>query len=282
MDTLTHDDIRAAVRNRYGTIAETRGVTPMETAEACCGSVSPDAESVSCCGDVTVTTLDAKAHVYGYSAEDTSAVPKGANLGLGCGNPIALASLRPGETVLDLGSGAGFDCFLAARAVGETGCVIGVDMTHEMLRRARANAEKSGYTNIEFRLGEIEHLPVADASVDVVISNCVINLSPAKAQVFREAFRVLKHSGRLAVSDVVATAPFPAEVQQDLALRAGCVAGASLIDNLEGMLTAAGFVGIRIQPKDESRTFIREWVPGTNIAEYLISATIEAFKPECA
>jgi SAM-dependent methyltransferase len=223
-----------------------------------------------------------KAHAYGYSAEDTSAVPQGANLGLGCGNPIALASLRPGETVLDLGSGAGFDCFLAARAVGETGRVIGVDMTHEMLRKARANAAQGGYTQVEFRLGEIEHLPVADTSVDVIISNCVINLSPEKAQVFREAFRVLKHGGHLAVSDVVATAPFPPEVQHDLSLRAGCVAGASLLDDLEGMLRDAGFVDIRIQPKDESRTFIREWVPGTNIAEYLVSAMIEAVKPSGA
>jgi len=282
MDTLTHDDIRAAVRNRYGTIAETRGVSPVETAGGCGGSPSPEAGNVSCCGDVTATTLDAKAHAYGYSEDDTGAVPEGANLGLGCGNPIALASLRPGETVLDLGSGAGFDCFLAARAVGATGRVIGVDMTHEMLRKARANAEKGGYTNVEFRLGEIEHLPVADASVDVVISNCVINLSPEKAQVFQDAFRVLKAGGRLAVSDVVATAPFPDEVQQDLALRAGCVAGASLLDDLEGMLTDAGFVDIRIQPKDESRTFIREWVPGTDIADYLISAAIEALKPERA
>jgi arsenite methyltransferase len=279
MDTLTHDDIRAAVRNRYGTIAETRGVSvPTEDEGSCCGS----AGSISCCASDTATTFDIKAHAYGYSAADTSAVPEGANLGLGCGNPIALASLRPGETVLDLGSGAGFDCFLAARAVGETGQVIGIDMTQAMLRKARANAEQSGYTNVEFRLGEIEHLPVADASVDVVISNCVINLSPEKAHVFREAFRVLKPGGRLAVSDVVATAPFPDDVQRDLALRAGCVAGASLLDDLEGMLTDAGFIDIRIQPKDESRTFIRGWVPGTNIADYLISATIEAHKPERA
>jgi arsenite methyltransferase len=282
MDTVTHDTIRAAVRARYGTIAETRGASAAETAASCCGSTSPEAGSVSCCGAVTATTLDAKAHAYGYSQADTSAVPEGANLGLGCGNPIALASLRPGETVLDLGSGAGFDCFLAARAVGEMGRVIGVDMTHEMLRKARANAAEGGYTNVEFRLGEIEHLPVADASVDVVISNCVINLSPEKAQVFQDAFRVLKPGGRLAVSDVVATAPFPDEVQQDLALRAGCVAGASLLDDLEGMLRDAGFVGIRIQPKDESRTFIRAWVPGTNIADYLVSATIEAVKPASA
>jgi len=280
MDTITHDDIRAAVRTRYGTIAQTRGAATPPTEASCCESASPEAGSVSCCGDPSITGLDAKAHAYGYSAEDTRAVPEGANLGLGCGNPIALASLRLGETVLDLGSGAGFDCFLAARAVGETGRVIGVDMTHEMLRKARAHAAQGGYTQVEFRLGEIEHLPVADASVDVVISNCVINLSPEKAQVFRDAFRVLKRGGRLAVSDVVATAAFPAEVQQDLALRAGCVAGASLLDDVEGMLKAAGFVDIRMQPKDESRTFIRAWVPGTNIADYLVSATIEAVKPE--
>lgn len=279
MATTTNDDIRAAVRARYGTIAATRGAATPTTEAACCGSPSPDAGSVACCGDPTITALDAKAHAYGYSAADTTAVPEGANLGLGCGNPIALASLRSGETVLDLGSGAGFDCFLAARAVGETGQVIGVDMTHEMLRKARQNAVQGAYTNVEFRLGEIEYLPVADASVDVVISNCVINLSPEKAQVFRDAFRVLKHGGRLAVSDVVATAPFPDEVQHDLALRAGCVAGASLLDDVEGMLHNAGFVDIRIQPKDESRTFIRAWVSGTNVADYLVSATIEAVKP---
>jgi arsenite methyltransferase len=282
MATTTNDDIRAAVRARYGAIAETRGAATSTTDTSCCGSPSPDAASLAGCGDPTITALDVKAHAYGYSQEETGAVPEGANLGLGCGNPIALASLRLGETVLDLGSGAGFDCFLAARAVGETGRVIGVDMTHEMLRKARQSAVKGGFTHVEFRLGEIEHLPVADASVDVVISNCVINLWPEKAQVFREAFRVLKPSGRLAVSDVVATAPFPAEVQQDLALRSGCVAGASLLDDVEGMLHDAGFVGIRIQPKDESRTFICAWVPGTNIADYLISATIEAVKPEGA
>ncbi|MCZ6872151.1 MAG: arsenite methyltransferase [bacterium] len=266
MDTTTQDNIRTAVRERYGTIAETRSN----------GTEQADA---SCCGDVSTTTLDAKAQAYGYSEEQTDETPEGANLGLGCGNPLAIASLRAGETVVDLGSGAGFDCFLAARAVGETGQVIGVDMTHEMLHKARANARNGGYTNAEFRLGEIEHLPIADQSVDVIISNCVINLSPEKPKVFGDAFRVLKHGGRLAISDVVATAPFPDDLKQDLALRSCCVSGASLINDLEQMLKAAGFSNIRIEPKDESKKFIRQWVPGTNISDYLVSASIEALKP---
>jgi arsenite methyltransferase len=266
MDSTTQDTIRAAVRERYSTIAQTRGLVSEQANDACCGT------------DDT-TALDAKAQAYGYSAAQTSESPQGANLGLGCGNPLAIASLRAGECVLDLGSGAGFDCFLAARAVGDTGQVIGVDMTHEMLHKARANAAKGGYTNVEFRLGEIEHLPVADQSVNVIISNCVINLSPAKPQVFREAFRVLKQGGRLAISDVVATAPFPDDLKNDLALRSCCVSGASLLNDLEQMLQAAGFADIRIQPKDESKTFIRQWVPGSNLADYLVSATIEAVKP---
>jgi SAM-dependent methyltransferase len=152
-------------------------------------------------------------------------------------------------------------------------------MTHEMLHKARENAVKGGFDNVEFRLGEIEHLPVADQTVDVIISNCVINLSPEKAQVYREAFRVLKHGGRLAVSDVVTTAPFPESVKEDLALRSSCIAGASLIDEVEQMLRDAGFTTIRIQPKDESKTFIREWIPGSKLDQYLVSATIEAVKP---
>ena len=260
MATLSHDDVRQAVRERYGAIAETRSA------------------SAGCCGPDT-TTLDDKAHAYGYSVDETEAVPEGANLGLGCGNPIAIASLQPGQTVLDLGSGAGFDCFLAARAVGTTGHVIGVDMTHEMLRKARANADQNGFTNVEFRLGEIEYLPVADHSVDVIISNCVINLSPEKHKVFRESFRVLKPGGRLAISDVVATAVIPDAVKNDAALLSCCIAGASLIDDVEAMLHDVGFHGIRIQPKDESKTFMRQWAPGTDIMDYLISATIEAVKP---
>jgi SAM-dependent methyltransferase len=260
METMQHDEVRQAVRERYGNIAETRGAT-------------------SCCGGASSVTLDDKAHVMGYSAADTQAVPVGANLGLGCGNPIAIASLQAGETVLDLGSGAGFDCFLAAQAVGASGQVIGIDMTPEMLRKARENAVQGGFTNVDFRLGEIEHLPVADQTVDVIISNCVINLSPEKPQVFREAFRVLKPGGRLAISDVVTTAAFPETVKNDLALRACCVAGASLIDEVEHMLAEAGFTAISIQPKDESKAFIRDWVPGSKLEDYLVSAIIEAVKP---
>jgi arsenite methyltransferase len=181
--------------------------------------------------------------------------------------------------VVDLGSGAGFDCFLAAQAVGATGKVIGVDMTPAMLAKAREHATTGHFMNVEFRLGEIEHLPVADQSVDVIISNCVINLSPEKAQVFQEAYRVLKHGGGLAVSDVVTTAPFPEAMRHNLALQSSCVTGASLIDEVEQMLQAAGFTAIRIQPKDESKRFIREWVPDSKIEDYLVSATIEAVKP---
>jgi ubiquinone/menaquinone biosynthesis C-methylase UbiE len=215
----------------------------------------------------------------GYSPEEVQAVPVGADLGLGCGNPQAIAALQPGETVLDLGSGAGFDCFLAVRQVGPTGQVIGVDMTAEMVAKAREHAGEAGYFNVEFRLGEIEHLPVADASVDVIISNCVINLSPDKPMVFREAFRVLKPGGRLAISDIVTTAPLPEEVRNDLALYAGCIAGAATIAELEAMLRESGFDNIRIQPKDESRRFIREWAPGRKIEDYIASASIEAVKP---
>jgi SAM-dependent methyltransferase len=215
----------------------------------------------------------------GYTPEDLSSVPAGADLGIGCGNPHALARIEPGMTVLDLGCGAGFDVFLAARSVGEQGHVIGVDLTPEMLTKARANAAAGGYTNVDFRLGEIEHLPVADASVDVVISNCVINLSPDKQAVFDEAHRVLRPGARLAVSDVVATADIPDDVRTDPDLYASCVAGASTVSEVRAMLQAAGFTDIEIRPVDHSRAFISSWVPGRNVADYLVSADIEAMRP---
>jgi arsenite methyltransferase len=254
MQKFSADQIRTSVRERYGAVAQKQGTE--------CGCSS------SCCTPS-----------LGYTAEEMTAAPEGANLGLGCGNPQAIASLKPGETVLDLGSGGGFDCFLAARAVGESGKVIGVDMTHEMIALARANAAKSVHGNVEFRLGEIEHLPVADASVDVIISNCVINLSPDKPQVFREAFRVLKTAGRLAVSDMVASGRFPDELQGDLASYSACVAGAFPVDDLAAMIHAAGFVAVRIDPREESRSFVKDWVPGKDIENYVMSATIEAVKP---
>jgi SAM-dependent methyltransferase len=217
----------------------------------------------------------------GYSKEDISSVPEGANMGLGCGNPVALASLKPGETVVDLGSGGGFDCFLAAKQVGESGRVIGVDMTPDMITKARMNAEKIGSNNVEFRLGEIEHLPVADNSADIIMSNCVINLSPDKAGVFRDAFRILKPGGRLAIADIVATAPLPEEVHQNLALVSACVGGAATIDDTVKMIEDAGFEDIKIQAKDESRKLISEWVTGEskNAGDYVVSAYIEAVKP---
>ena len=266
MSHTTHDTIRAAVRESYTQIALT------DVGGGCCGP-----SEASCCGPaapVQVASLQ-----LGYSALDLVSVPQGADLGLGCGNPGVIASLKPGETVLDLGSGAGFDAFLAAPAVGPAGQVIGVDMTPAMVTKARANAETGGYTNVDFRLGEIEHLPVADACVDVIISNCVINLSPDKPAVFAEAFRVLKPGGRLAISDVVASADLPDEIRDDLALYSGCVAGATLVTHLEHMLAEVGFEDIRIAPKDESKTFIEQWAPGRHITDHVVSATIEAHKP---
>ncbi len=262
------EKIRQVVREAYGNVAK-RG--------AGCGC-----SSSSCCDSGRETRLDDISVRLGYSKEDVSTVPEGANMGLGCGNPHAIASLRPGETVLDLGSGGGFDCFLAARAVGEGGHVIGVDMTPEMIAKARENAARAGAGNVEFRLGEIEHLPAPDNSVDVIISNCVINLSPEKPKVYQEAFRVLKPGGRLAISDVVATAPLPDDVKEDLALHAACVSGASLIEELVSTLEAAGFTQIRVKPLEESREIIREWAPDRNIADFIVSATIEAVKPSGA
>ena len=262
-----NDAVRSAVREHYGKVAA--------RAEGC--GCAPTCCSTESTAESPVPAAVAKA--LGYSADDTEAAPAAANLGLGCGNPIAIASLRLGETVLDLGSGAGFDAFLAARAVGQGGRVIGVDMTPAMISKARANAARGGYRNVEFRLGEIESVPVSDRTVDVIISNCVINLSPDKAAVFREAFRVLKPGGRIAISDIVALRPVPESMHHDLAAYTGCVSGAVTVHQLQAMLDAAGLRSIRITPKPESLQFIQEWFPGRGFEDYIASATIEAVKP---
>lgn len=267
MSDQTKDQIRQNVRSRYKEIA-----LQEVNHNSCCSSDS------TCCG--TSNNNKEVSAKLGYSDVELSMVLEGANLGLGCGNPQAIADLKPGEVVLDLGSGGGFDCFLAAHQVTETGFVIGVDMTPEMISRARSNAEKGGFKNTEFRLGEIEHLPVADNSVDVIISNCVINLSPDKPQVFKEAFRVLKSGGRIAVSDIVATTDLPLGNNDSLGdFYSGCVTGASYVDELALMLKESGFTKISIEPKDESKEFIKDWVAGANIEDYIVSAVIKAVKP---
>ena len=267
-DSTRDDALRRSVREAYAQVAKAN-----DAGEGC-------GVGASCCGTTDDAAINAIISTrIGYSQAERDQVPSGADMGLGCGNPKAIAALKPGEVVVDLGSGGGFDCFLAVQEVGRTGQVIGVDMTPDMVSKARANAVKGKYENVEFRLGEIEHLPVADATADVIISNCVINLSPDKPQVFRDAFRVLKAGGRLAIADVVATVELPEEMRHDAQLIAGCMGNASLIGDLEKMMRDAGFEKIRIQPKDESKAFIKDWAPGSKITDYVVSATIEAVKP---
>ena len=261
MTEASTENVRNIVREHYGKVADTNGA--VGCAPGCCG------------GPSTSSAL-------GYSKEELAAAPEGADMGLGCGNPQAIAALKPGETVLDLGSGGGFDSFLAMRQVGPTGAVIGVDMTSQMVTKARDNARKLGAKNVEFRLGEIEHLPVADNTVDVILSNCVINLSPSKPEVFREAFRVLRAGGRLAISDVVALAPIPEQFRSTAASLSACIGGAALVEDIRAMLAEAGFADIRIEPRLESRSFIKDWMPGSGVESYIASATIEAVKPAAA
>jgi arsenite methyltransferase len=251
------DETRTLVREHYANVAR--------SAAAC---------APGCCGSIPIGSA---ANTLGYSTEEAASAPEGADLGLGCGNPTAIASLREGETVLDLGAGGGFDCFIAARQVGPTGRVIGVDMTPDMVSRARANARKINATNVEFRLGEIEHLPVADASIDAILSNCVINLSPEKSAVFHEAFRVLRPGGRLAISDVVATGPIPVELQNQAAALAGCVAGAAPLEEVRTMLRISGFTDVSVTIAPRSAEIVGAWLPG--IEKFVASATIEARKP---
>ena len=266
MDTKNKDEIRQAVRDSYGNIAR---------AETNISEIS----TKSCCGGNSDFSVEKLSTAIGYSKKDIDSVPEGANLGLGCGNPVALGSLKTGETVVDLGSGGGFDCFLASREVGESGHVIGVDMTPDMISKDRKNAEKMEQKNVEFRLGEIEHLPVADNSADIIMSNCVINLSPDKSAVYRDIFRVLKPGGRLAISDIAATSPLPNEIQKDLALVSACIGGAATLEDIEKMLRQAGFQDVKISPKNVSKETISEWIPGKNLENYVVSVDIEAVKP---
>ncbi len=272
--TSQPDATRETVRTKYGEIA--RG------ASSCCGPTA-------CCGGADADKLAAQ---LGYDPNDLSQIPPEANLGLSCGNPTAIASLREGEIVLDLGSGAGFDAFVAGPAVGATGRVIGVDMTPDMLNRARRNLaayrDRTGLDNVEFRLGEIEHLPVADASVDVVISNCVINLSPDKPQVWREIARVLKPGGRVAVSDMALRKPLPEAVRESVEALVGCIAGASLLDEIRAMAAEAGLIAVNVEVKsgnlaamiDTNDALYHEMLAalpaGATADDYVVSANITA------
>lgn len=275
---MNEEKIKEFVKESYAKIARKSG--------SCCEPAT------SCCGDIDMaSTISQK---IGYSDKEIESIPEGANLGLGCGNPIALASLKEGETVLDLGAGAGFDCFLAANQVGETGKVIGIDMTPEMIEKARENAEKGNYTNVEFKLGEIEDLPVADESVDIIISNCVINLSPDKPKVFEEAFRVLKPGGRLMVSDIVLLKQLPNFIKESIDAYVSCVSGALLKEDYIAAIKNAGFQEIEIIdetpfPSDylnldplveQIKTYIKVSTKAIkNIANSIVSTKISGIKP---
>ena len=282
--------LREQVREGYGRIARDGSFS-----SGCCGTgASQSASGGGCCGPATLTA-DQIAAAVGYSDADLVAVPDGANMGLSCGNPTAIASLRPGETVLDLGSGGGFDCFIAGPKVGPRGRVIGVDMTPDMLSKARRNLatyrQHCGFDNVEFRLGEIENIPVADASVDVVISNCVLNLSPDKSRVWREMARVLKPGGRVAISDLALLRPLPDSVRRDVEALIGCIAGAELVESTRRMAADAGLMDIVLQSKPQYIESMTSWqdplyqkiiaaLPvGTKPGDFITSLDVAARKP---
>lgn len=266
-------NIKKIVRESYGRIAK--------QSSSCCSL------KTSCCGSSQATKLSKS---IGYTDDDINTVPEGANLGLGCGNPVALASLKEGETVLDLGSGAGFDCFLAANKVGVNGKVIGVDMTPEMVEKARGNALKDDYKNVEFRLGEIDNLPVADNLVDIVISNCVINLTPDKKRVFKEAYRVLKPGGRIAISDIALLKQLPEKIRESIEAYVGCVSGAILIKDYKKIVKISGLRDVKITIKDISacidpntkdpigRAILDCLGEDESLEEYVASVYVEGYK----
>jgi arsenite methyltransferase len=268
-------DIREVIRQRYAGFAQ--------AGSSCCAP-SGDTQASGCgCGSAASLGGPSLADL-GYTPEQAAAIPQGANLGLGCGNPLGYAAVQPGETVLDLGSGAGIDAFLASREVGPTGHVIGVDMTAAMLGRARANAAREGYTNVEFRLGEIENLPVAESSVDVIISNCVVNLSPHKDRVFREALRVLKPGGRMLLSDLVWRTPPAAEIRKSIDALIGCVAGASLKDEYLDLIRQAGFQEVEVLAEssygsEALKGCCGEGLDGLVAADAVASVKVRAVKP---
>lgn len=260
MDESRKDKIRQSVRSSYRKVAVAKKGT------GCCGGASPTNSSKSVTASI------------GYSKEQISLAPEEADMGLGCGNPLEIAQLKEGETVLDLGSGGGFDCFIAAKKVGDNGRAIGVDMTPEMISKARRLAKKDKYRNVEFRLGEIENLPVADNMIDVIISNCVINLSPDKQRVYNEAYRVLKKGGRLAISDVVLMRELTEEMKKDEKLYCGWVTGASSVEELEAYLQKAGFKEINITTKEVSEEYAEKWGHNLKVGEYIMSGEIRAVK----
>ncbi|MBX3403749.1 MAG: arsenite methyltransferase [Phycisphaeraceae bacterium] len=299
VDAASDDAVRQHVREGYSKIAQSGSWSAAQSAVAepasgCCGGTSKSSAGGGCCGPATVSP-EQLASAIGYSAGELAATPEGANMGLSCGNPTAIASLKPGEVVLDLGAGGGFDCFVAGPKVGATGKVIGVDMTPDMVTKARRNTasytKQTGLNNVEFRLGEIENLPVADASVDVVISNCVLNLSPDKPQVWREIARVIKPGGRVAVSDLALLRPLPEAVRQDVEALVGCIAGAVLVDETRRQMVAASLADIVLTPKPQYIEAMTNWedplyrkivesLPsGTKPSDYITSLDISARKP---